>query len=448
MDSVTAPAALRSARQLAQLLRDKQLSSRELLDLYLERVERLNPAINAVVTIDADAARQRANAADEATARGTSWGPLHGLPITVKDALAVAGMRSTGGAPELHDYVPKRSAPAVARLRNAGAIVFGKTNAPKWSLDYVTSNDVFGTTSNPWNPDHVPGGSSGGAAAATAAGLTAFEIGTDLGGSIRLPSHFCGVYGFKPTFGAVSQRGYIDRVGEAQYDLDANHFGPIARSVDDLATIYEALVLHLGPRPELTLGDLGISAWLDDEACPVDAPVLDCLRRAVDAFVDGGASIGESRPSAALRDARALVGRVIAAALQGPQPFTSSERDTLRAAWAAWFDDAQPRVMLWPVAPTTAPRHDPRPIAERRIVVNGVDVAGTETIGWTGPINVLGLPSVVIPVGVARDGLPVGMQVIASWGNDRLALDVAARLDAILRHRGLGYSAPPAFAQE
>ncbi len=448
MDSVTAPLALRTAGELAQLLRDKQLSSRELLDIYLQRVERLDPALNAVVTVDADAARQRAGAADEASARGTSWGPLHGLPITIKDALAVAGMRSTGGATELSDYVPKRSAPVVARLRNAGAIVFGKTNAPKWSLDYVTTNDLFGTTNNPWNTDHVPGGSSGGAAAATSAGFTAFEIGTDLGGSIRLPSHFCGVYGFKPTFGAVSQRGYVDRVGEAQYDVDANHFGPIARSVDDLSLIYDVLALHPGPRHQSS-SDVAISAWLDDDACPVDAPVRERLRGAVDAFVDGGVAIDEARPSASLREARALVGRVIGAALRGPEPFSSPERDALRVAWAAWFDDGgRPRVMLWPVAPTTAPRHDERPIADRRVVINEVEVAGTETIGWTGPINVLGLPSVVIPVGIARDGLPVGMQVIASWGHDRLALDVATRLDAILRDRGLGYTTPPAFTVE
>ena len=230
------------------LLRTKQASSRELLDGYLERIERLNPSVNAVVTLAVDPARRRAQAADDATARGVSWGPLHGLPITIKDALAVAGIRSTGGALELTDYVPTRSAPVVARLRNAGAIVFGKTNVPKWSLDYVTTNEVFGTTGNPWQPHHVPGGSSGGAAAAISAGFSSLEIGTDLGGSIRLPAHFCGVYGFKPTFGAVSQRGYVDRVGEAQYDVDGNHFGPIARSVDDLVTAYELIAFHPGRR--------------------------------------------------------------------------------------------------------------------------------------------------------------------------------------------------------
>jgi amidase len=447
MDSLTSSLALRSASELAALVRAKQVSSRELLDLYLDRVERLNPSINAVVTVDAANARRQADAADQATARGRSWGPLHGLPITIKDALAVAGMRSTGGATELRDYVPPRSAPVVARLRNAGAIVFGKTNAPKWSLDYVTTNELFGTTNNPWNPAHVPGGSSGGAAAAVSAGLSAFDIGTDLGGSIRLPSHFCGVYGLKPTFGAVSQRGYVDRVGEARHDVDGNHFGPITRSVDDLALIHGLLALHpaVGAQPKESLNDYRIAAWLDDDACTVAAPVLACLQRAVDAAAANGAAIDESRPAATLHDARSLVGRMIAAGLRGPDPYSAPERDLLRAAWSAWFADHD--IMLWPVAPTTAPAHDQRPIADRRIVINGVEVAGVETIGWTGPMNVLGLPSVVVPVGQASDGLPVGMQVIASWGRDRVALDVAARIDTVLRAQNIGYAAPPAFAE-
>jgi amidase len=343
--------------------------------------------------------------------------------------------------------IASSNALAVQRLMDAGAVVFGKTNVPKWSLDYVTTNAVFGTTGNPWQPHHVPGGSSGGAAAAISAGFSSLEIGTDLGGSIRLPSHFCGVYGFKPTFGAVSQRGYVDRVGEAQYDVDANHFGPIARSVEDLTIAFGIIAFHpdRGAEPRSSLADYRIGAWLDDDACPVDAPVLDRLQRAADATTDAGARMNSSRPGASLPDARAHVGPVIAHGHRGPEAYASPERVALRDAWAAWFEHHD--VMLWPVSPTTAPRHDGRPITERRITVNGTEVAGTETIGWTGPINVLGLPSAVIPVGRAGDGLPVGMQVIAAWGNDRLALDVASRIDIVLTERGLGgFAIPPGFA--
>ncbi len=165
---------------------NKDVSSRELLDLYLSRVDRLDESVHAVVTLDADRARAAADAADAATARGDSTGPLHGLPITIKDAIEVEGIRSTGGAVELRDHVPAQDAPAVANLKAAGAIVFGKTNLPRWSGDLQSYNEIFGTTNNPWDTSRGPGGSSGGAAAAVACGLTSFELGTDIGGSVRI----------------------------------------------------------------------------------------------------------------------------------------------------------------------------------------------------------------------------------------------------------------------
>ena len=194
---------LSTATDLAAELAAGRLSSRELLDHYLGRVERLNPAINAVITLDVEAARRAAAAADEAFAAGGPTGPLHGLPITVKDAIATAGMRSTGGATELADNVPDEDAPVVAAVRAAGAVVFGKTNLPRWSGDAQSFNTMFGTTNNPWDLARGPGGSSGGASAAVSAGLTSFEIGTDIGGSVRLPAAHCGLYGLKPSLGRI-----------------------------------------------------------------------------------------------------------------------------------------------------------------------------------------------------------------------------------------------------
>ncbi len=172
-----------SAAQLAARIRARELSSRDLLELYLDRIGRLDGDVHAVVTLDADRARAAADAADAAVARDADLGPLHGLPITVKDAIETEGIRSTGGARELLDHVPAADAPAVARLKEAGAIVFGKTNLPRWSADIQTFNDIFGVTNNPWSAAHTVGGSSGGAAAAVAAGFTSFELGTDIGGS-------------------------------------------------------------------------------------------------------------------------------------------------------------------------------------------------------------------------------------------------------------------------
>ncbi len=297
-----------AASRLAAAIRDRTISSRELLDLYVHRVERINPSINAVVTLDVERATEAAHAADDATVAAAGpdeLGSLHGLPITVKDAIETAGIRSTGGATELTDHVPEVDAPAVARLRGAGAIVFGKTNAPRWSGDIQTFNDVFGTTNNPWDRTRTPGGSSGGAAAAVAAGLTSFELGTDIGGSVRIPSHFCGVFGHKPSYGVVSQRGYLDHVGGGVIDADINVFGPMARSAADLDLLLGVLAgpdrelatawrLELPPPRHDDLGSYRVGLWLDDPVGEVATEMGDVLSAAADALGRGwGASRGD-----------------------------------------------------------------------------------------------------------------------------------------------------------
>jgi amidase len=317
--------ATRSASALAAGVREKQWSSRELLDLYLDRIDRLNGPINAVVTLDTDRARAAADAADAALARGDAVGPLHGLPVTIKDAIETEGIRSTGGAIELTDHVPAQDAPAVARLKAAGAVVFGKTNAPRWSGDVETFNEIFGGTNNPWEPGHTTGGSSGGAAAAVAAGFTSFELGTDIGGSVRIPSHCCGVFGLKPSFGVVPQRGYLDHVGGGTTDADVNVFGPIARSADDLDLLIGVLA---GPAPELTaawrldlpscditsLDDFRVGTWLDDPGCPVEREYATMLRAAADLLADAGAKVDDAHPPVPFEEQVGLFVHMVAAA--------------------------------------------------------------------------------------------------------------------------------------
>src|SRR4051812_30633917 len=299
--------ATQPAVRQAEAIRAHDVSSRELLELYLDRVERLNPAINAAVTLDAERARAAADAADDALARGDDVGPLHGLPVTIKDAIETEGIRSTGGAVELTDHVPAHDAPAVARLKAAGAIVFGKTNAPRWSGDVETFNEIFGGTNNPWELGHTTGGSSGGAAAAVAAGLTSFELGTDIGGSVRIPSHCCGVFGLKPSFRVGAPRGYLDHVGGGTTDADVNVFGPIARSADDLDVLLGVLA---GPAPELatawrvepppcdvrSLDGFRVGTWLDDPGCPVEREYGSRLRAAADALAGAGAKVDDAHP--------------------------------------------------------------------------------------------------------------------------------------------------------
>ncbi len=254
-----------TATELARAIADRSVSSREALEHLIARVERLNPDLNAVVALDLDRARTEADAADATTASGGATGPLHGVPMTVKDVWETEGLVTTSGAPELRSYVPESDALAVSRLRAAGAVIFGKTNTPLYAGDFQTFNEVYGVTNNPWDTSRTAGGSSGGAAAAVAAGLTPLELGSDIGGSIRSPAHYNGVYGLKPSWGVVPSRGHIPGPPGTLVEPDVNCNGPLARSLDDLEL---ALDVVAGPLPEDAVG------WrLDLDAGPPIADV-------------------------------------------------------------------------------------------------------------------------------------------------------------------------------
>lgn len=454
------------ARRLAAAIASKEISSRELLDLFLARIERLNPALNAVVTLDAERARDAAAAADEAVAQGRALGPLHGLPVTIKDAIEVGGLRSTGGAIELSSHIPQADAVAVSRLRTAGAIVFGKTNVPRWSGDFQTFNELFGTTSNPWDRARTPGGSSGGAATAVAAGLTSFELGTDIGGSVRIPSHFCGVFGLKPSFGVIPQRGYLDHVGGGTTDADINVFGPIARDAGDLDLLLGVLA---APEPERavawrlalpeprvsTLADRRIGLWLEAPGAPMSREVLGVLRSAVDALADAGAKIEEAHPPVDFSHQVATFSSLIVAAISPSIDAAladgmsgshrqwlrmDEERARLRATWAEWFE--QYDLLICPVMGTAAfPHTQDGEITDRTIDIDGEQVPAISLIGWTGLIGVVGLPAAVPPLGRTASGLPVGAQVVAPYLRDRDAVHAAGLIAEVTG----GYVPPPGF---
>lgn len=458
---MTVPVGLWPAHRLAAAVRAGEISSRELLEHYLDRVDRLDPVLGAVVTLDTERARREAARADEATARGEPLGPLHGVPVTVKDAIEVAGVRSTGGAVELADHVPAVDAPAVARLRAAGAIVFGKTNCPRWSADVETHNELFGTTANPWDPDRTPGGSSGGPAAAVAAGLSGLELGTDIGGSIRTPSHVCGVFGLKPTYGVVPQRGYLDHVGGGTTDADLNVFGPLARSAEDLDL---ALGLLAGPTPgedtawrlELPaprrseLAGLRVGIWPDDPAAPVARGYRAVLDRMADRLSDAGVAVHEARPPGDPAELYRLFLTLIAAATAWSRAAPESgyhldwlradeARAAVRSRWDEWF--ATHDVLLCPVACTAAFPHDQGgEVWEKTLVVDGVERTHLELFTfWTGLVGLAGLPAAVAPVGFTDEGLPVGVQVVAGRYRDREAVRVAGLIADLLG----SYRPPP-----
>jgi amidase len=458
--------ALRTAGEQATAIARKEVSSRELLDLFAARAEHLDDSVHAVVTLDLDRARLAAAAADDATARGESFGPLHGLPITIKDAIATEGIRSTGGAIELTDHVPTADAPVVAQLKAAGAIVYGKTNLPRWSGDLQSYNEIFGTTNNPWDASRVPGGSSGGPAAAVACGLTSFEIGTDIGGSIRIPSHFCGTYGLKPSYGVVPQRGYLDRVGGGATDSDINVFGPMARSADDLELL---LGLLAGPPPEQlpgwridlpaprhhSLSGVRIAVKFESELGPTERGYLDVLKATADRLADAGAKIEEARLPVPMAEQSAMFNSLILPAIS---PSMGDEigdavsgthyawlglqvqRAEMQRRWAEWFAGGID-AFLCPVTPTPAfPHNHAGDFMTRTLDINGEARSYLENTTWTGLIGVVGLPSAVPPLPRTAAGLPVGVQVVTPYLHDRSAIRLA---ELIAEASGGGYEPPP-----
>lgn len=461
-------AATASLTEYIAALDARAVSARELLAHQLDRVDRLDGEVNAVVTLAADEARAKAAAIDEARAGGREVGLLAGVPVTIKDAIATAGIRSTGGATELRDHVPTVDATVVDTIRRAGAVVFGKTNVPRWSGDYQSYNEIFGTTNNPWDLTRTPGGSSGGPAAAVAMGFTGFEIGTDIGGSVRVPSSFCGIYGHKPSFGTIATFGYLDNPTSHRNVADVNVFGPMARSVDDLELLLGLLAgpgpddavawkLELPPPRAIRLGDFRVAAWLDDEFCPVDSSVAAVMTSAVDALERAGARIDhQRRPTIDAADAASEGLQLIAAATDISQTpdeeaarYGLSHRDwdllhrrrgETRQRWKEFFDDID--ILLCPVIPVPAFEHIHTDGGENWARARLAEFGNrpySGLIGWSGLIGSAYLPVTAAPIGRTETGLPVGIQVVAPYLHDRTALAFARAMAEVVG----GYAPPP-----
>jgi len=292
--------AFASARRLAALVREKKASAVELLDFFLGRVERHNPRINAVIVQRADEARREAARCDELTAQGRSLGPLHGVPMTVKESFDLAGTPSTWGLIAHRDNIAQEDALSVSRLKKAGAVIFGKTNVPIWLADWQSFNPIYGTTNNPWNVERTPGGSSGGSAAALAAGLTGIELGSDIGASIRNPAHYCGVYGLKPTFDICPRDGHLLPGAYAHGDISA--IGPLARSAYDIETTLDIIAgpnaldatglrLELPRSTKTKLSDFRVAIMSDADTAPVDSAVRGQIEALADFLEKQGAQV-------------------------------------------------------------------------------------------------------------------------------------------------------------
>lgn len=480
-----APAFL-SATDLAQLVQRRQVSALELTRYYIERIERFDGALNAVVVRDFERALDAAKSADAALARGLRSGPLHGVPMTIKETFDVSGLPTTWGVPEQRDHLALSDATVVEHLKAAGALFIGKTNVPLRLGDWQSYNDIYGTTRNPWDTGRSPGGSSGGSAAALAAGLTGLEFASDIGGSIRNPSHFCGVYGHKPTYGIVPTLGHSPPGVITAPDL--NVVGPMGRSADDLELALDVVAgpdrfrssgwrLSLPPPRTRTLRGLRVAIWPQQDFVPTSAEISDRVRDIGDVLARAGAVVSDlARPEFSPTELHttylSLLGSTGLANL--PEDYWSATRTAAaefdaddasplavltrarvldhrcwsdhderrtgyRLRWRAFFDDWD--VVICPISATTAYAHDHRPKTERVLAVDAAETLHYEHYFWVGLASLAYLPSTAFPSGLSIDGLPIGLQIIGPEYGDRTTIEVA-RL--IAQELG-GFRAPPGF---
>ncbi len=475
------------ATELAARIRDKQVGCLELLDHFLGRAERFNPALNAIIWMDVEAARERARAADAALAKGEVWGPLHGVPMTVKESFNFAGSPTTWGLPAHRDNIPSDHATLVARKLAAGAVIFGKTNVPQHLADWQSFNAIYGTTNNPWNAERTPGGSSGGSAAALAAGLTGLEAGSDIGASIRNPAHYCGIFGHKPTYGLVPPRGQALPGSLAPSDISV--VGPMARSAEDLDLSLSIVAgpdvldeagwqVALPPPRRERLRDFKVAVMPNDPNSEVQQSYQDRIVEVAEQLAKLGATVSfEARPeidtyrafqvyllllrAATSRqpddEAFAEFRKVAEAADSGDEAYytqmargiTSSHRDwlrlnnertALRFQWQAFFQDWD--LLLCPAAASSAWPHDQAGERyQRTIPVNGKRVPTTDQLFWAGFSGMAYLPSTVSPIGLDEEGLPLGLQAIAGHLQDRTSIAFAR----LLAQEIGGFQPPPGY---
>lgn len=476
-----------SASALTARIRAGEITSSELLELYLSRIEELNPKINAVVTMDIEGARQQAEKADKALARGESLGPLHGLPITIKDGFETAGMRTTSGVAIYQNHIPKINATAVQRYVDAGAIIMGKTNVPEFCADSQSYNNLFGITNNPWDLGRSPGGSSGGAVAAVAAGLTGLELGSDIAGSIRLPAAWTGVYGHRPSYGIIPFRGHIPPPPGILAEADLAVAGPIGRSAEDLQLALKILAgpnrlnaagwqLKL-PKPRANaLKQYRIAAWLEEKGFPVDNAVHAQLTEMIAALRSAGATVDEhARPIFNAADSYRTYQKLLTPILAGGFPpkvlqmleqiaetqgesteqgifaadatinhrqwlAANAKRVAHRHFWADFFKRYD--VLLCPVASVPAIAHDTEQAQIlRTIMVNGQAEPYSLLLKWAGLFTHVYLPATSAPVGRTAAGLPVGVQIVGPYMEDLTNIDFARRLAKVIG----GFEPPPDF---
>lgn len=453
-----------SATKLAALIRAREVSPVEVIEAHLCRIEKFNPALNAIVTLNQNVL-DLARGAQASIMRGGEERPLLGLPFTVKDTIETEGLRTTSGSRLRATNVPEKDAPAVERLKRAGAIILGKTNVPEMAIPYECDNPLFGRTNNPYDLKRTSGGSSGGEAAAISACLSPVGLGSDLSGSIRAPAHFCGIVGLKPTTGRVPQAGHFPPVVGAI--SEGAVLGPMARTIEDLALLFDILAGVKESKREGSRVDLRgcrVAIYLDEKAMPVTDETEKAVYAALQALCEARLVTVEEKPPVIekaidlwpalfLHESRielrkvyagqeekagAIVRRLLATdeGIVQSSPVASanawSERDALRDELVNWMSKTP--LIIAPVGSVPAFEH-----GARRVNVNRESVSVFRAFGYSRAANVLGFPSVTLPAGRTDSGLPIGIQIIGRPFDEKRVLAAAKIIEEALG----GWTKPP-----
>jgi amidase len=475
--------AFKSAVELASAIASKDVSSLELTDMYISRVESVGAVLNAVVVQDFDRGREAAKAADAAVSARKELGPLHGVPMTIKEAYNIKGLPTTWGIPDLKDNLATEDSDTVVRMKQAGAHFFGKTNVPINLGDFQSFNNIYGTTNNPWDLERTPGGSSGGSAAALAAGLTGLEAGSDIGGSIRNPAHYCGIYGHKPTWGIVSDVGHSLPGQVAPTDIAV--VGPMARNAEDLKVSMDIAAgsartdaagwqLNLPKPAKKQLKDFRVAIWTNDDMAPVSQEISDRVQLIGETLVRLGATVSDSaRPKVNLVESHevynSLLWGVMSAGLTPEEKATyqaetaeldpndhsiaansvrysvqdhstwainNNMRFIIRQQWQRFFKNWD--IVICPQTATTAFPKDESDYLGRQIMVDNVAQDYFQQIFWAGLVTVAHLPSTVFPTGLSQEGLPIGLQAIGAEFSDYTTIEFTR-----LMAREIGGFIPP-----
>ena len=475
-----------SAHEILEKIKQREVSSLEVLESFLAQVEKVNPTINAIVALDIERAKEKAIEADNKINLKSKLGPLHGLPMTIKDAFEVEGIVSTGGNPAWKDNIPKRNAEAVQRLVDAGAIIFGKTNVPFLSSDLQSFNKIYGTTNNPWDLERTPGGSSGGSAAALAAGMTPLELGSDIGGSIRVPAHFCGLYGHKPSYNIISEVGHMPPPpGSILTGNGLSVAGPLARSPEDLEIALDVLVsaqeqdsqawkVKLPKARTKKIKELKIAVWPDEPYAEADDEITSLIKDTAEDLRHAGAKVETvdlpisfeeiDKIYSLLLNPLMLAGspketfETLAKLNESLDPNDMSElakvargsvlkhadwvlvnamRQNMRQKWREFFNKFD--VILCPTCITPAFKHNHNPVHERKLTINGKDDEYLRATLWAGPAVSAGLPSTNVPIGMSSNNLPISMQITGPYLEDKTCLEVAK----VVRNLRGGFKIPP-----